>query len=142
VTTLLDFLTAGTVEYIGIIFTSIFGIVGLYGLAREQDYRRHRAIMTVSYGAAVFFLCWAIARTIGTTFMIYYQLRAQKLLKDYDHLTSTYDPLAATPHVPFFSGVYYPIIYYGIPAVTGLLLSFAWYAMFISRPRDTGLTEP
>jgi hypothetical protein len=135
--TLLDYYTAGTVEYFSLLFTTLFGILSLYILARDHVYRKHLKLLTSVYCFLSLVAFWVGSRLIGTAVLIYLQLQANNYWSTYVSQATEYDPLGLTRFVPLVvnTPLYY-VLYIGLPAVVALFLIQMWYQMVLKEFRN------
>lgn len=125
--TLLDYYTAGTVEYFTLLFTTFFGVLGLYLLVRDPSYRRHLNLLTSVYVFLSSVTGWVVARLIGTTVLIYLELQAGGYWDTYSSQAATYDPLGITRFVPWVvSTPFYYVFYLGVPLIVVLVMLWMW----------------
>lgn len=128
--TLLDYYTAGTVEYFTLLFTVLFGIFGLYLLVRDVTYRRHLKLLTVVYAFLSLVTGWVTARLIGTTALIYVELQDEGYWSTYVSQSSSYDPVGVTRFVPWIiNSPFYYAFYFGVPLIVVLVMLWMWHRM-------------
>lgn len=128
--TLLDYYTAGTVEYFTLLFAIVFGVLGLYFLAGGENYRKHVRLLSGVYAILSVITGWVIARLIGTTVLIYVELNASGYWNTYATQASQYDPAGITRWVPVvMNSPFYPLVYYGVPTALVLFMLWMWYRL-------------
>lgn len=137
--TLLDLYTAGATEYVAVLFTTVFGSFGLLELAQEGKYSKpqQKRILSWVYLVVSGVAYWAVARIIGTEFLLVDELKAEGLYSQYLQQVSSYDPLAASRLVNLFVGPYFYVLYLGGPLLVFLIFWWVWTKLVYGK----GLVE-
>lgn len=133
--TLLDFYTAGTAEYIGLLFTALFGSIGLLQLATDSVYKkRHYRLLSGLFVLTSLLTWWCLTRLVGTAFLINAELQRefdgnQTLYQIHQAQVAQYDPIAITRFTSQFVGLWYWLAYLGFPLVVAVILIWTWYRL-------------